>query len=54
VLVDAGDDHALDVIRDVLAEHRIPLRRLQPRRLSLEDVFLGLNDVEGLLAGVDR
>jgi ABC-2 type transport system ATP-binding protein len=43
VLVETGDDRSLDVIRDTLAENRIPLRRLQPRRLSLEDVFLGLS-----------
>jgi ABC-2 type transport system ATP-binding protein len=54
VLVDDGDDHSLDVIRDALAAHRIPLRRLQPRRLSLEDVFLGLEDVEALGIGADR
>jgi ABC-2 type transport system ATP-binding protein len=48
VLIERGDDAALDIIRDVLAEHRIPLRKLQPRRMSLEDVFLGLGDVGSL------
>jgi ABC-2 type transport system ATP-binding protein len=43
VLVEDADDRSLDLIRDVLAAGRIPLRRLQPRRLSLEDVFLGLS-----------
>jgi ABC-2 type transport system ATP-binding protein len=49
VLVDTGDDETLDLIRDVLADSGIALRRLQPRRLSLEDVFLGMSADLGVL-----
>lgn len=42
LLVSGADDRTLDAIRDVLAELGIGLRRLETRRLSLEDVFLGL------------
>lgn len=44
VIVETSDDRSLDIIRDAIAELRVPLRKLQPRRLSLEDVFLGLSD----------
>jgi ABC-2 type transport system ATP-binding protein len=46
VLVDTADDRSLDIIRDALADGGVGLRRLQPRRMSLEDVFLGLEDVK--------
>jgi ABC-2 type transport system ATP-binding protein len=45
VLVDSSDDDTLDLIRDALVDCQFGLRRLQPRRLSLEDVFLGLSEV---------
>ncbi|MFN0091384.1 MAG: ABC transporter ATP-binding protein [Acidimicrobiales bacterium] len=35
-------DGAYDVVRDVLAEQGALLRRLSPRRITLEDVFLGV------------
>lgn len=56
VVVDSGDDATLDAIRDTIATLGLPLRRLQPRRLSLEDVFLGLADVPGVadMVGADR
>jgi len=37
---DAGDD-SLDVIRDAVAELRLPLTRLSTRVTSLDDVFVG-------------
>ena len=37
---DAGDD-GLDVIRDVVADLRLPLTRLSTRVTSLDDVFVG-------------
>jgi ABC-2 type transport system ATP-binding protein len=40
-VVPAGDDAALDAVRDVVAELGAGLRRLGRRRDSLEDVFLG-------------
>jgi ABC-2 type transport system ATP-binding protein len=43
VIVETSDDHTLDLVRDCIAELGLPLRKLQPRRLSLEDVFLGLS-----------
>jgi ABC-2 type transport system ATP-binding protein len=46
VMVDTSDDRSLDIIRDALADGNVGLRRLQPRRMSLEDVFLGLADVD--------
>jgi ABC-2 type transport system ATP-binding protein len=46
IIVGGADDHTLDVVRDVIAELDASLRRLQPRRLSLEDVFLGLRRQE--------
>jgi ABC-2 type transport system ATP-binding protein len=44
VVVAAGDDLTLDVIRDAVADLDLPLRALKPRRRSLEDVFLGRVD----------
>jgi ABC-2 type transport system ATP-binding protein len=44
VIVAAGDDFTLDVIRDAVADLGLPLRALKPRRRSLEDVFLGRVD----------
>jgi len=44
VVVDHEDDRTLDAVRDALADLRLPLRGLKPRRRSLEDVFLGLGD----------
>ncbi len=38
--VEPGDDAALDAIRDDVAALGLGLRRLSPRRVSLEDVFL--------------
>jgi ABC-2 type transport system ATP-binding protein len=52
VLVDTSDDRTLDLIRDTLADCDVALRRLQPRRLSLEDVFLGMSS--NLQSGVGR
>ncbi|HEX7096212.1 MAG TPA: ABC transporter ATP-binding protein [Acidimicrobiales bacterium] len=51
VVVESGDDRTLDAIRDTVAALGLGLRRLQPRRLSLEDVFLGLSDAP---VGVER
>jgi ABC-2 type transport system ATP-binding protein len=42
IAIETSDDHTLDVVRDSVADLRLGLRRLQPRRMSLEDVFLGL------------
>lgn len=53
VVVESSDDATLDAIRDSIATLGLPLRRLQPRRLSLEDVFLGLADVPDVV-GADR
>jgi ABC-2 type transport system ATP-binding protein len=36
-----GPDHVFDLVRDSLADSEIALRRLAPRTLSLEEVFLG-------------
>jgi ABC-2 type transport system ATP-binding protein len=47
VLVETSDDSSLDLIRDAIADGGLALRRLQPRRLSLEDVFLGLGEEVG-------
>ncbi|HEV8298150.1 MAG TPA: ABC transporter ATP-binding protein [Acidimicrobiales bacterium] len=41
VMVHGADDQTLDAVRDAVAEVGAGLRRLEPRRLSLEDVFLG-------------
>jgi ABC-2 type transport system ATP-binding protein len=35
------EDAAFDAVRDAVAEAGVPIRRLQPRRASLEEVFLG-------------
>ncbi len=40
-LVVGGGDEALDVLRDVLAETGVGLRRLQPRATSLADLLAG-------------
>jgi ABC-2 type transport system ATP-binding protein len=47
VVVSRSDDAALDLLRDVVAELDAGLRRLQPRRLSLQDVFLGVAGGDG-------
>ena len=36
----AGDDAISDLVRDLVAELGLGLRRLEPRRTSLEDVFI--------------
>jgi ABC-2 type transport system ATP-binding protein len=43
IIVSGADDRTLDTVRDVVADLGAGLRRLQPRRLSLEDVFLGVS-----------
>jgi ABC-2 type transport system ATP-binding protein len=40
VVLGRGDEQALDLARDAVADLDAGLRSLQPRRLSLEDVFL--------------
>jgi ABC-2 type transport system ATP-binding protein len=52
VVVDRDDDVTLDTIRDTLAELCVPLRSLQPRRRSLEDVFLGRGEERDVEVGV--
>ena len=52
VLVDGDDDRTLDTIRDTLADLGLPLRSLQPRRRSLEDVFLGRGEEHDVEVGV--
>jgi ABC-2 type transport system ATP-binding protein len=52
VLVDSDDDGTLDAIRDALADLRLPLRSLTPRRRSLEDVFLGRGEEHDVEVGV--
>jgi ABC-2 type transport system ATP-binding protein len=42
IAIETSDDRTLDIVRDTVADLGLGLRRLQPRRLSLEDVFLGL------------
>ena len=45
---DATDpDHVFDALRDAVARHGAGIRRLQPRRTTLEDVFLGELDASG-------
>ena len=45
-----GDERLFDVVRDALATLGTPVRRLEPRRRSLEEVFLSA----GLLGGQAR
>jgi ABC-2 type transport system ATP-binding protein len=52
VLVGSDDDGTLDAIRDTLADLRLPLRSLTPRRRSLEDVFLGRGEEHDVEVGV--
>jgi ABC-2 type transport system ATP-binding protein len=52
VVVDRADDITLDTIRDTLADLGVPLRSLQPRRRSLEDVFLGRGKEHEVEVGV--
>jgi ABC-2 type transport system ATP-binding protein len=42
VMITNTDERALDAVRDAVAELAIGLRKLQPRRLTLEEVFLGV------------
>jgi ABC-2 type transport system ATP-binding protein len=42
-------DHVFDAVRDAVTRHGAGIRRLQPRRTTLEDVFLG--EVGGTTAG---
>ncbi len=42
-----GGDDAFDVVRDLLADLQAPVRRLEPRRRSLEEVFLAAGLVGG-------
>ena len=46
----AGGDEVFDVVRDGLAHVGLPVRRLEPRRRSLEEVFLS----SGLVGGPGR
>ncbi|MCU1351968.1 MAG: transporter ATP-binding protein, partial [Acidimicrobiales bacterium] len=48
-LVSGGED-LFDVVRDAVADHGVGIRRLQPRTVSLEDVFLGVGDAAELPA----
>lgn len=41
IVVDQGETDVFDLVRDVLADHQAAVRRMQPRTLTLEDVFLG-------------
>jgi ABC-2 type transport system ATP-binding protein len=43
----AGGEETFDVVRDALADHGPPVRRLEPRRRTLEEVFLS----SGLVGG---
>jgi ABC-2 type transport system ATP-binding protein len=45
-----GHDAVFDVVRDALARHDLPVRRLEPRRRSLEEVFLSSGLVGGQAA----
>lgn len=45
-----GDDEAFDLVRDALADHGLAVRRLEPRRRSLEEVFLSSGLVGGQAA----
>lgn len=38
----ASPEHLADLLRDALADSGVPVRRLQPRSASLEEVFLGV------------
>lgn len=42
ITVAGTEDHVYDLVRDVVAATGAGMRRLQPRRLSLEDVFMGV------------
>jgi ABC-2 type transport system ATP-binding protein len=42
-----GDDDVTDLVRDALADLRVAVRRLQPRTLTLEEVFLGAGRTGG-------
>lgn len=46
-IVVAGDLDVFDVVRDELARLALPVRRLEPRRRSLEEVFLSAGLVGG-------
>ena len=45
-------DHVFDALRDAVARHGAGIRRLQPRRTTLEDVYLGELDKPQVDAGV--
>jgi ABC-2 type transport system ATP-binding protein len=49
IFVEGGED-AFDLVRDELARLELPVRRLEPRRRSLEEVFLSA----GLTGGQAR
>ena len=54
IVVEVHDERHLDLVRDVLADADVGLRRLEQRRLSLEDVFLdrvGQNPLHDVRAG---
>lgn len=46
-----GGDEVFDAVRDLLAELGAPVRRLEPRRRSLEEVFLSAGLVGGQAIG---
>ncbi len=46
VVIEGDDDGVLDVVRDVVAEMNVSLRRLQPQAASLEDLFLRYSDAQ--------
>jgi ABC-2 type transport system ATP-binding protein len=43
ILVTRDDDAVLDIVRDTLVDLGVGIRRLEPRRRSLEDVFLTMD-----------
>ncbi|MEE9417300.1 MAG: ATP-binding cassette domain-containing protein, partial [Acidimicrobiales bacterium] len=43
ITVEGDDELMLDIVRDAVVEAGVGLRRLQPRRTSLEDVFLSVS-----------
>jgi len=48
--VDGAELDVADLVRDVLADLSAPVRRLQPRTLTLEEVFLGAGRTGGQAA----
>jgi ABC-2 type transport system ATP-binding protein len=54
LLVPGQGDEVFDVVRDALARVAVPVRRLEPRRRSLEEVFLSSGLVGGQAAAEEE